>query len=258
MPTNQLQLARLNNGPEIFHSIQGEGISMGVPSVFIRASLCNLHCRWCDTDYTWNWQGTPWPHDNDQQPGYKKFNRADYLVKMDISAVAEQARLFPCQNIILTGGEPLLQDQAWVQLMKYLRQDTASASGYRFEVETNGTLLPSSEFDHEVDQYNVSAKLANSGNDLASRRRDRALKFFAQSKKAWFKFVISKDSDLQEIEEIIQQFDIPKQRVLLMPEGRTQEDLQQRRLWLADLCRDHNYRYSDRLHIQLWGSKRGV
>lgn len=251
-----LKLARLDGDAEIFHSIQGEGVSLGVPSIFIRASLCNLHCRWCDTDYTWNWEGTPWPHDRESsEPNYQKFKRDDHIVEISISNIAEKVTTFACHNIILTGGEPLLQDAAWVSLMQHLTQINPA---YRFEVETNATLVPSNTFDASVHQYNVSPKLTNSGNDPNLRFRPDALAFFAASDKAWFKFVIAEPSDLDEVEALINQHDLPKPRILLMPEGRDDATLQHRRLWLADICRDRNYRYSDRLHIQLWGCKRGV
>jgi 7-carboxy-7-deazaguanine synthase len=250
-----LKLARLEQGPEIFHSIQGEGVSQGVPSVFIRASLCNLHCQWCDTDYTWNWQGTPWPHERDAEPGYHKFNRKDYIIELPVSEVAAKVAHFPCKNIILTGGEPLLQDAAWQAMIAQLRKISPD---YRYEVETNGTLVPSDELDQEVSQYNVSPKLHNSGNSPEQRIKHDALAFFAKSDKAWFKFVVAEEKDLEEIEDLISRHQLPTSRVLLMPEGRDDATLQRRRLWLADLCRDKGYRYSDRLHIQLWGSKRGV
>lgn len=264
-----LKLAKLNQQPEIFHSLQGEGINQGVPSIFIRSSLCNLHCRWCDTDYTWNWEGTPWPHERDSEPGYQKFSRENYIVEMSIGEIVKLLTRIPCHNIILTGGEPLLQDTAWLALMTRLTGLHNHASQpppppharqprYRFEVETNGTLVPSEGFDAAVHQYNVSPKLNNSGNEDHLRLRDNALAFFASSHKSWFKFVIAETSDLAEIEQLIARHHLPKERILLMPEGRDEFTLQSRRLWLADLCRDRGYRYSDRLHIQLWGSKRGV
>ncbi|BDS06056.1 7-carboxy-7-deazaguanine synthase [Oceaniferula spumae] len=255
MAETKLKLALLNGDAEIFHSIQGEGVSTGCPSVFVRASLCNLHCRWCDTDYTWNWEGTPWAHDNDADPAYSKFKREDYITELPVHKVAETVAAFPCTRVIMTGGEPLLQDEAWQELMQLLSDQN---SDYYFEVETNGTLIPSEGFDQSVHQYNVSPKLANSGNEKEKRCRNKALEFFARSEKAWFKFVISSDDDLEEIEELIAEHSIPTDRILLMPEGRDEATLQSRRLWLVDLCRDRNYRYSDRLHIQLWGSKRGV
>lgn len=253
LPT--LKLARLDSGPEIFHSIQGEGVSQGVPSIFIRASLCNLHCHWCDTDYTWNWEGTPWSHDRDSEPGYQKFKKEDFIIPLPTSEVASLVSSLHCHNVILTGGEPLLQDKAWCAMMAQLKEID---SQYRFEVESNGTITPSDEFDRLVSQYNISPKLANSGNKPSLRTNEKALGYFAQSSKAWFKFVIAEKEDLNEVEAMITQFHLPKDRILLMPEGRDDASLQERRLWLVDICRDLGYRYSDRLHIQLWGSKRGV
>lgn len=255
MPSDSLQLARLDEGPEIFHSLQGEGVSLGLPSIFIRASLCNLHCRWCDTDYTWNWQGTPWPHERDHEPGYQKFDRQACILTLPVSEVAEQVSRIPCHNVILTGGEPLLQDQAWCALMTELRHNDPR---YRFEVESNGTLQPSEAFEQLVSQYNISPKLANSGNPESLRIRAKALEGFARNPKAWFKFVVTEEQDLDEIKELIQHHRIARERVLLMPEGRDDATLQKRRLWLAEICCQNGFRYSDRLHIQLWGSKRGV
>ena len=255
MANAALKLACLNGEAEIFHSIQGEGISSGLPSIFIRASLCNLHCKWCDTDYTWNWVNTPWPHENDHTPDYQKFSKEDYITELSIGNVVEKVISYPCSRIILTGGEPLLQDTAWQELMKALHKRN---SNYHFEIETNGTLTPSDGFNQLVHQYNVSPKLKNSGNPEKNRLRSEALRFFARSPKAWFKFVISSDDDLIEVEKIIAEYNLPPDRILLMPQGRDEATLKQRRLWLVDLCLSKNYRYSDRLHIQLWGSKRGV
>jgi len=253
---SSLKLAKHDGSAEIFHSLQGEGVNLGVASVFVRSSLCNLHCRWCDTDYTWNWEGTPWPHDREtSDPDYKKFKREDYIVEVPVSDVTAKIDSYSCLNVILTGGEPLLQDATWVDLMRSL---TSLNPAYRFEVETNGTLVPSDAFDTSVHQYNVSPKLTNSGNPSKLRIHPDALSFFASSPKAWYKFVIAEPSDLEEVEALISQYQLPQARVILMPEGRDETSLQRRRLWLADICRDRNYRYSDRLHIQLWGSKRGV
>lgn len=245
-----LKLAVLNGKPEIFHTLQGEGVSMGVPSIFIRSSLCNLHCSWCDTDYTWNWEGTPWNHENDT-----KYKKSEYITEIPIEKVASQVQTYPCKNLILTGGEPLLQQPAWLALIKHLR---AIDPGYRFEVETNGTQLPTTEMADAIDQWNISPKLSNSGNNPQLRDNAKAMSFFAASPTAYFKFVIQNPDDLGETQALEEKYNLPRPRILLMPEGRTEKILQQRRLWLADLCRDQGYRFSDRLHIQLWGSKRGV
>lgn len=251
----KLKLARLNNGPEIFHSIQGEGVSAGTPSVFVRSSLCNLHCIWCDTDYTWNWKGTPWKHENDALPDYEKYEKSDHILELDIQDVADHVLKYGCQNIILTGGEPLLQQDAWCALVDRL---TSHMPDCRFEVETNGTLKPNPEFSQRVHQYNVSPKLANSANPTELRDREQAMAFFSQSNKAWFKFVIADEKDIIEVEALIGKYTLPTSRILLMPEGRDPETLKKRRTQLVQICLEKGYRFNDRLHVHIWGAKRGV
>ncbi len=258
MPTpnyNSLKLARLHGKPEIFHSIQGEGKSTGLPSVFVRTSLCNLHCIWCDTDYTWNWVGTRYPHDNDAKPGYQKFVKKDWIAECGVNAVAETVAAFHCKNVVLTGGEPMLQQPALVAFMEALR---TKSSDYRFEVETNGTLSPTPAFDVAIDQYNVSPKLENSANPLRLREKPTALRFFAASPKANFKFVIAEKTDLAEVLGILKTYAIAPEKVWLMPEGTSARTLAQRRKWLVEICKDQGFRYSDRLHVQIWGEKKGV
>ena len=245
-----LKLAKLYDRPEIFHTLQGEGVSMGVPSVFIRSSLCNLHCSWCDTNYTWNWEGSPWEHESDE-----KFCKQEYIVELEPQEAAQLIAIYPCKNVILTGGEPLLQQTAWSELIQVLKKQDPT---YRFEVETNGTQLPNEFMDLAIDQWNISPKLSNSNNDEKLRIKPDTLNYFANKENAWFKFVIQNETDLSEVQKIEEMHQLPKSRILLMPEGRTEEVLEKKRLWLADICRDNGYRFSDRLHIQLWGSKRGV
>ena len=250
-----LQLARLNGRPEIFFSIQGEGKSVGTPSVFVRTTRCNLHCIWCDTDYTWNWIGTPFAHVHDDRPGYQKFDKKEWIAACSVPDVAAQVATYPCHNVILTGGEPLLQQPGLVALMAALRQQSPD---YRFETETNGTLLPHTSFDMAIDQYNVSPKLENSANSRRLRERPATLRFFADSPKATFKFVIAAPGDLREVLDLLDRYAIPPEKVWLMPEGTTSTSLAERRLWLVDICKQYNFRYSDRLHVQIWGSKKGV
>lgn len=250
-----LKLARLRGKPEIFFSIQGEGKSVGTPSVFVRTSPCNLHCVWCDTDYTWNWRGTRFPHVNDAKPGYEKFDKKKWIAECETAAVAEAVAVFPCKNVILTGGEPMLQQLALTALMRALRSKSAD---YRFEVETNGTLVPTAEFDAAIDQYNVSPKLENSGNPRRLREKPAALRFFAASPKANFKFVVAEKNDLAEVLGLLKTYAIAPEKVWLMPEGTSAKALARRRKWLVEMCKQHGLHYSDRLHVQIWGAKKGV
>lgn len=250
-----MKLAKLGEGPEIFHTIQGEGVSVGMPAVFIRASRCNLHCVWCDTDHTWNFAGTPWPHEKDSIPGYSKFSKEAVTFEIDPADAAEKILTFGCPRTVITGGEPLLQEAAFLEMIHQIRKREAD---HQFEVETNGTRIPSPAFHAAVDQFNISPKLTNSAMPETLRIHPAALTFFASSPKAWFKFVVATPEDLIEISALCLTHGIPKHRVLLMPEGRTPADLDRHSAWLAEVCRDRGFRFSDRLHIRIWGDKRGV
>lgn len=250
-----LKLARLRGVPEVFFSIQGEGKSIGLPSIFVRTSLCNLHCIWCDTDYTWNWKGTRFEHVHDSKPGYQKFVKADWIVQCDVATVAGMIRSFPCKNVVLTGGEPMIQQPALTSVMEALR---TTDPAYWFEVETNGTLVPEPGFDGLISQYNVSPKLENSHNSRKLREKPAAYRFFAASPKATFKFVVARQQDMDEVLDLIERYAIPTEKVWLMPEGSDRQTLSKRRLWLIEKCKTLGFRYSDRLHIQIWGSKKGV
>lgn len=223
--------------------------------MFVRTSLCNLHCIWCDTDYTWNWIGTRFSHVNDAKPGYQKFDKKKWIAEVEVAEVADMVAAFPCKNVILTGGEPMLQQSALSVLMSALRSKSV---GYRFEVETNGTLSPTPEFDAAIDQYNVSPKLENSNNSRRLREKPAVYRFFAQSAKANFKFVIAEKTDLDEVLELIKTYAIAPEKVWLMPEGTSASALTKRRKWLVEICKTYGFRYSDRLHVQIWGAKKGV
>jgi 7-carboxy-7-deazaguanine synthase len=250
-----MQLAKLGDGPEIFHTIQGEGVSVGTPAVFIRASRCNLHCVWCDTDHTWNFVGTPWPHEKDVVPGYVKHRKSEVTYEMAPAAAATQILAFHCPRTVITGGEPLLQEQAFHEMIGHIR---AQQPEHQFEVETNGTRIPSDSFYEAVNQFNVSPKLGNSAMPESLRVNAKALEFFANSLKSWFKFVVTGPADLEEIKMLCTAHGIPAHRVLLMPEGRTAKELDSHCAWLADVCRDQGFRFCDRLHIRIWGDQRGV
>jgi organic radical activating enzyme len=242
-----MKLARLPDGaPEIFHTLQGEGPSIGSPAVFVRLSLCNLHCTWCDTPYTWNWEKTPWHHQDK-----KKYSKREQITEIAPSELALLISQYQCDRLVITGGEPLLQQSEIPALLDEL-------SDVRFlEIETNGTQFPSPELDSRVTAYNVSPKLANSGIQENLRKNKTALQFFANSTKAVFKFVVCSQSDLTEIQNLQKTFSIPAEKVFLMPEGRSPNEMEQKSHWLAEICRHQGYRFTPRLHVLLWGDQRG-
>jgi 7-carboxy-7-deazaguanine synthase len=241
-----MKVARLADGsPEIFHTLQGEGPSLGAPAVFLRLSLCNLHCHWCDTPYTWNWENTPWEHQDGE-----KFSKADQLLELAPENLAETILQYDCPRLVITGGEPLLQQSDLIDLLSFLPGLPL------IEVETNGTQLPNPELAHRVSQFNVSPKLSNSGIKESLRLNSDALYFFATSDKTAFKFVVCNEIDLAEIQALQTKFHIPARKIFLMPEGRDAETLKSRSLWLADCCRDQGYHFSPRLHVLLWGNER--
>jgi organic radical activating enzyme len=246
-----MKLSRLGDGPEIFHTLQGEGIGVGTPAVFIRTSRCNLHCVWCDTDHTWNFEGTPWQHEKDAIPGYKKHRREDVTWEMTPADAATAILAYGCGHTVITGGEPLLQEADLLEMIGHIR---AREPEHFFEVETNGTRMPGEAFAREIGRFNVSPKLANSGMDAALRIVPGVLAHFAAMPQACFKFVISAEADLEEVWAL----GLPREKILLMPEGRDVASLDANAAWLAGRCRDLGVRFSDRLHIRLWGDKRGV
>ncbi len=233
-------LARLPDGsPEVFATVQGEGTSAGVPSVFVRLAECNLRCGFCDTKYTWDWAN----HDKTKET----IEIAEGDVVDRVLAIAEKAK-----TVVFTGGEPLLQQDELATVAQALR-----ARGFRVEVETNGTIAPVPSFAELVDQWNVSPKLASSGNGLKARHRPNALAWFGERKNAFFKLVILSDEDLREVDELVAGLSLPADRVILMPEGTDPTTLAERSRWLVDRCKERGHRLGARLHVHIWGAERG-
>lgn len=243
-----MKIATIGTDPEIFHSLQGEGLNIGRPTVFIRLSLCNLHCSWCDTSYTWNWEGTSFGH-----PG-PKYSKAKEIVDLTVAEILELALAFGCAHFSITGGEPLVQQKELVTLATQLGQEMPKS---HVELETNCTIRPSADLDILVDQYNVSPKLANSGIRGEDRIVDPVLRFFASNPKATFKFVIDNPDDIAEVQALQREFDIPPGIVFLMAQACDRSELTARNVWLARECRDRGYRMSDRLQVQLFDGARG-
>ena len=221
---------------ETFVSLQGEGIIAGTPSFFIRTSGCNLRCRWCDTPYTsWAPEGR----------------------RRGVEALVEEAREAGLRHVVLTGGEPLLQREVG-RLTRALR-----SAGFHLTVETAGTIAP----DFVCDLLSVSPKTANSDPEGPWRERHRATRsdlgpmreLLRRFPEHQLKFVMREATDLAQVREVLDLLDLPElPRVLLMPEGRTSEEVARRAPMVAALCVEEGFRYTPRLHLDLFGGGRGV
>ena len=228
---------------EIFHSIQGEGMLLGVPSVFVRTSGCNLRCRWCDTPYaSWNPEGE----------------------EMSVAAILKQAEAYDCPPVVLTGGEPMLAAGIH-ELTAGLR-----AGGFHITIETAATVTPNGI---ACDLASLSPKLANSTPDQeqagpwqerheATRLKPEVIREWLSSYPSQLKFVISAVEDMPEIESLLAEVgnipDFTRDRILLMPEGTDVETLRERGPLLAEVCLEYGFRFAPRLQIELFGNTRGT
>jgi 7-carboxy-7-deazaguanine synthase len=219
---------------EIFYSLQGEGMLVGVPSVFIRTSGCNLRCAWCDTPYTsWEPEGG----------------------EMAVDAIVEAAAAHPARYVVVTGGEPMIAPEV-TPLTEALRQ-----RGCHITIETAGTVYAPVV----CDLMSVSPKLANStpaGGWAAAHDRLRmqpdVLRKLISRYEYQLKFVIRHPEDLGEVRALTASLKTFPDRVVLMPEGTEAAVLHERSLWLAEICKREGFRFSPRLHVDLWGNRRGV
>jgi len=214
---------------EVFYSIQGEGVTAGLPAVFVRLQGCSVGCSWCDTKYTWD-------------------PEAGSAVNLD--ALVEEVSAYPCRRAVVTGGEPL-ESPSFALLLKAL-----GGQGFTIEVETSGTVPPPPSVDRSV-QWNVSLKLAGSDVDEARRLKPDAIRAFL-ARDAWWKFVVTSDADVAEVLQLAERFALPRARILLQPEAVHREDLLERSRWVVEACKLYGFAFSPRLHVLLWGAKRGV
>ena len=224
---------------DLFFSIQGEGILAGVPSVFVRTSGCNLRCGWCDTEYTsWKPEGA----------------------HFSIAEIVERMSAFPARHAVVTGGEPLIAEEIEV-LCTALRERQ-----FHITVETAATVFKPVA----CDLASLSPKLSNStpwqreGGRFAQhheqqRLRPEVIRAFMQHCDYQLKFVIDATADVDEVLSLLPQLPVTDPaKVLLMPQGVTREELAKRGAWLADVCKEHGFRYCPRLHIELYGNQRGT
>ncbi len=233
-------------GPEIFASLQGEGPSMGMPVAFVRLSRCNLACTWCDTAYTWRFEGDNRPH-RDGIAFERKANQVTLTPAETAARIAELGQ----KRLVITGGEPLLQAGALAVMLSALPDISV-------EIETNGTVAPPARLDVRVDQYNVSPKLSHSGNPADLALIPERLDAWASDPRAFLKFVIAAPEDVDEVLELQRRYRFRPERVFLMAEGTDSATQRERQAWLAPLCLEHGFRMSDRLHIHLYGDTRGT
>lgn len=227
---------------EIFYSLQGEGVLTGVPSVFVRTSGCNLRCSWCDTPYaSWNPEGK----------------------QRSIAQLIAAVETFPAaRHVVLTGGEPMIA--------KDIRglATAIKATGRHITIETAATVAPDGI---ACDLASLSPKLLNSAPDpiehAAWRKKHEATRWQPDVVRAWidaypyqFKFVVARPEDVDELEHMLAalQREIPRHKVLLMPEGTSLDKMRSRAAWLGELCKARGYRYAHRLHIELYGNQRGT
>lgn len=250
----KLVLARDDSGaPEIFRSIQGEGPQAGRLRTFVRLSGCNLHCVWCDTAYTWNWLETPFRHDRDTTGRPHKFDRGAESISLSIEDSRAAVQALPSEGVVITGGEPLMQRAALTSFVEALKSD-----GVRIEVETNGSLAPPEALARLVDLFVVSPKLAHSGNAAEVALRPHALNAFTALNNAVFKIVARSVADIDEAAALASRHGIAAKRMFIMPEGIDIETLARRARDLAPAIVGAGFNFSPRLHVALFGARRGV
>jgi 7-carboxy-7-deazaguanine synthase len=225
---------------EIFHSIQGEGLLAGVPSVFVRTSGCNLRCDWCDTPYA------SWKPEGEEMP---------------VPELLKKVSEWDCNHVVLTGGEPMVAPDLPELAGALKKQDK------HITIETAGTIPPNGI---PCDLASISPKLSNStpsaSRDPAWAKKHEATRLQPEIISEWtrkypfqLKFVVSSENDLVEIKSLILKLPkIPVDRVLLMPEGIDTQTLASRSPWLVEICKREGFRFCPRLHIELFGHKRGT
>ena len=224
---------------EIFYSLQGEGRLAGTPSVFIRTSGCNLRCVWCDTPYTsWRPEGSSWP----------------------IDRILGAVKTHPTRHVVITGGEPLLAGG-----IEMLTQELKQRKKH-ITVETAGTIFKPVR----CDLMSLSPKLANSTpwrrekGKFARMHEERRLNLpvlqkYVDGYDYQLKFVVEERKDFAEIRALLDQLaNVDSSRVLIMAQGTTKKQLAARARWIVDLCLRHGFGFTPRLHIELFGNRRGT
>jgi 7-carboxy-7-deazaguanine synthase len=254
---------------EIYSSRQGEGLLTGTPSVFVRASGCNLRCWFCDTPYTsWQPEGEDWS----VEEIFAEVQRLQTLAELPACLTAVQRGLLPADtgeshpteamgHVVITGGEPML----FAELIPLC--DKLHAAGSHITIETAGTLfLPVA-----CDLMSISPKLAGStpsGKEVAgnwsdrherTRHRPEVIRKLLREHEYQLKFVIDSPGDCEAVQDWLTEFpEADRRRVLLMPQGIKADELDQKGVWLAPYCSEHGFVYCPRKHIEWYGARRGT
>lgn len=237
---------------EQFYSIQGEGKSAGHPAVFLRLAACNLTCSGfsyqnpvndthlgCDTAHVWR-QGERWSFEK---------------ILVHWAQESWFDHLKQGAHLVLTGGEPLIQQSALINFINTLDLQTQPY----IEIETNATLKFEPEFLVRIDQINASPKLNFAGDPKTKRYQPEVLEQLAQAPQTYFKFVINDPKQIDEIfNNYIDPYQIKHEKIYLMPEGGTSEILHRHSPMVVELCKQYHFNYSPRLHIDIWGETTGV
>lgn len=212
---------------EIFHSIQGEGTLAGTPSVFIRLAGCPVGCKWCDTRYAWD------------------TNAGDELAVPEIISRISQ---WPCRFVVITGGEPMLNPEL-PDLARALKEQHKHIT-----IETAGIKFVAGL---ACDLMSISPKLSNSGRNNSGAYIS-SIKELVKSYPCQLKFVVDSTADLPEIQETLKQIRrVSAEKVMLMPQAKTRDELIAKSPMVAKLCEETGYMFCQRLHILLYDGTRG-
>lgn len=235
----------------VFSTLQGEGLTAGAEAVFVRLQGCNLRCSFCDTPHT------VFPDRDDFWTGVTREKVEDLAGRIrstwqvtdweSLSKLKSHKNLGP--RLVVTGGEPMRQKREVASLISRLLE-------FKIEIETNGTIDPGPDL--ATCQINCSPKLSNSGNSENHRYRKNVICAIAGMPNSVFKFVVKEVSDLTEIDAVVTDCRIDPEKVIVMPEGVTQQILSDRKEVLGDEVVHRGYKLGERLHIEWFGNKRGT
>jgi organic radical activating enzyme len=238
---------------EEFTAPQGEGPHMGRPMYWVRLGGCGLECTWCDEPQTWVFD----ERHRKMHEGGKAYDPKAELSRVTVENLASRIAVTNYTTVAVTGGEPLLQQEAVGALI-----DHPLMGGMSFEFETAGVITPWRLAGYGNVRFNVSPKLASSGNPVAKRRNDAAIAAL-RALDSVFKFVLDTrqngmwQADLTEVEYLTRQWDIPPGRVWVMPCGTTPGEVTEGMLLLEPVALARQWNLSSRLQVFMHGDARG-